>query len=35
MRKLLELIKKRVTPAADDACGLCGYWRCCCSEVAR
>lgn len=21
--------------AADDACGLCGYWRCRCSQVLR
>ncbi|HEX5569063.1 MAG TPA: hypothetical protein VFY14_19445 [Streptomyces sp.] len=20
-------------PAADDACPLCGYWRCRCTEV--
>jgi hypothetical protein len=23
------------TPSADDACVLCGYWRCRCSEVLR
>jgi hypothetical protein len=25
-------IEKQATPAAEDACGLCGYWRCRCGE---
>ncbi|SFM01710.1 hypothetical protein [Streptomyces pini] len=25
----------RPIPAADDACPLCGYWRCRCSEVLK
>lgn len=25
-------IEKQATPAAEDACVLCGYWRCRCGE---
>ncbi|MGA5552653.1 hypothetical protein [Streptomyces pseudogriseolus] len=29
-------MRDRINPlAADDACPLCGYWRCRCDEVLR
>ncbi|MEK8175052.1 hypothetical protein NKH77_56140 [Streptomyces sp. M19] len=34
-REAAEQAKKQTTPAAEDACVLCGYWRCRCAEMAK